>query len=187
MNRPAILDQDVVVVQREPIAWTQQSVLDRIADGSDHGGCEMWAKRDIEELRDFLEDDTIPDDIPLYASPHAGAWEEVRAYVVELERHITLLQEKSAAEDCACSYDRPDDVCLGHSPMLKAAEVRIAELEARLKEAERVLTGTRAIVSEAAMTGFNYADGNWPERLFANQAAISSTIRNISAFMEGGK
>ena len=49
--------------------------------------------------------------------------------IAELERHVEQLQEKCNAI-CACSYDYPDDVCLEHSPKLKAAETRIAELEA---------------------------------------------------------
>lgn len=39
------------------------------------------------------------------------------------------------------------------------------------------VTATRALVSEAAMTGFNYADGDWAERLFANQARLSDALR----------
>lgn len=35
---------------------------------------------------------------------------------------------------------------------------------------------TRAIVAEAAMTGFNWKDGDWAERLFANQAALTAAL-----------
>lgn len=34
---------------------------------------------------------------------------------------------------CACSYDRPGDVCLHHSPALADAEARVAVLEGALK------------------------------------------------------
>ena len=40
--------------------------------------------------------------------------------------------ERSDAGACACSYDKPDDVCAFHSPKLAAAEARIAKLEAAL-------------------------------------------------------
>jgi hypothetical protein len=46
-----------------------------------------------------------------------------------LERHNQALLDKVSSEDCACAYDGPDDVCLGHSPKLKAAEARIKALE----------------------------------------------------------
>lgn len=35
---------------------------------------------------------------------------------------------------------------------------------------------TRKLVSEAAMTGFNFADGDWAERLFLNQGRLSAAI-----------
>lgn len=35
---------------------------------------------------------------------------------------------------------------------------------------------TRKLVVEAALTGFNYADGDWAERLYHNQAALSAAI-----------
>lgn len=50
-----------------------------------------------------------------------------------LERHNQALLDKVSSEDCACAYDHPDDVCLGHSPKLKAAEARIKALEEALR------------------------------------------------------
>jgi len=41
---------------------------------------------------------------------------------------------KRTTGTCACSYDRPDDVCSLHSPKLTAAEARVKELEAALLE-----------------------------------------------------
>jgi hypothetical protein len=38
------------------------------------------------------------------------------------------------------------------------------------------LLDTRKLVTEAGLTGFNCHDGNWAERLFANQAKISAAI-----------
>jgi hypothetical protein len=40
-----------------------------------------------------------------------------------------------------------------------------------------VIRTTRALVAEAAMTGFNCKEGDWVERLFANQAKLSDVIR----------
>lgn len=50
-----------------------------------------------------------------------------------LERHNQALLDKISSEDCACAYDHPDDVCLGHSPKLQAAEARIKALEEALE------------------------------------------------------
>lgn len=36
---------------------------------------------------------------------------------------------------------------------------------------------TRGLVSEAAATGFNCHDGDWAERIYANQAALTAAIR----------
>lgn len=52
-------------------------------------------------------------------------------------------------------------------------------LQLAADEFERVraaLGATRKLVSEAAMTGFNCHDGDWAERLFANQAAITAAL-----------
>ena len=52
--------------------------------------------------------------------------------------------------------------------MHEAAD-RIAELEAALR-------ATRAIVVEGALVGFNPHDGDWADRLFKNQGAITDLI-----------
>jgi len=53
--------------------------------------------------------------------------------------------------------------------------------EAGLKEA---LKATRAIVSEGAQTGFNCHEGDWAERLYANQAAISRALASTAVVGE---
>jgi hypothetical protein len=35
---------------------------------------------------------------------------------------------------------------------------------------------TRALVSEAAVTGFNWEDGDWADRLFANQSVLTEAL-----------
>ncbi len=64
---------------------------------------------------------------------------EANARIAELERHVEELQDKINPEHgCACSYDRPGDVCAVHSPALAKAEARIAELERDLAAATRL-------------------------------------------------
>jgi hypothetical protein len=50
--------------------------------------------------------------------------------------------------------------------------------EQRLRAAAEA---TRALVSEAAMTGFNWNDGDWAERLFANQAVLTAALKTPPA------
>lgn len=52
--------------------------------------------------------------------------EAAQKVLAERDRHIEYLQERDKC-CCGCAYDRPDDVCLGHSPKLKAAEARLAQ------------------------------------------------------------
>lgn len=58
----------------------------------------------------------------------------------------------------------------GVAMALDAARERIAELEA-------ALSTTHKLIVEAAMTGFNCHDGDWVERLFANQGSINAALR----------
>lgn len=39
------------------------------------------------------------------------------------------------------------------------------------------LKNVQKLIAEAAMTGFNYKDGDWPERLFASQHVTDTAIR----------
>ena len=52
----------------------------------------------------------------------------------------------------------------------KVAEDRVAGLE------EALIT-TRALVCEGATVGFNFADGDWADRLYQNNGNISNTLR----------
>ena len=53
---------------------------------------------------------------------------------------------------------------------LKAQKDRIEALEAALRR-------TNKIVAEGAATGFNCHDGDWAERLFANQGKITKVLQ----------
>lgn len=56
-----------------------------------------------------------------------------------------------------------------------------ARLIAAAPELLEAVIATRKLVAEAALTGFNYADGDWAERLFANQAVLSAAIPKAEA------
>lgn len=50
-----------------------------------------------------------------------------------------------------------------------------------LDEALTALRAVNKIVSDGAMTGFNWKDGDWPDRLFASQQGTSRAIRTLAA------
>jgi hypothetical protein len=52
----------------------------------------------------------------------------------------------------------------------------IARLNILRSEMVAALLNVRSIIAEAAMTGFNYKDGDWAERLFASQHVTSTAI-----------
>lgn len=54
---------------------------------------------------------------------------------------------------------------------------RAADMIAQMRDA---LATTQKLVAEAAMTGFRWEDGNWTERLFANQATLDAAIKHSS-------
>lgn len=58
----------------------------------------------------------------------ADALEAAQARIAELEQHIADMIDDSGQE-CACGYENPTDICLGHLPMYRKAQARIAELE----------------------------------------------------------
>lgn len=62
-----------------------------------------------------------------------------------------------------------------------------AALEAKITELRAAVLATRALVSEAALTGFNCKDGDWAERLFANQAALTDTIKPRALEQKAGE
>lgn len=98
---------------------------------------------------------------------------------------------------------RPKAVIEGENVFLKGENERLqSRLEALLvsadhermtrQNAERgrerlraALIATRKLVSEAAMTGFNCHDGDWAERLFANQASISAALAAADEKLSG--
>ncbi len=42
------------------------------------------------------------------------------------------------------------------------------------------LQNVQKLISEAAMTGFNHKDGDWPERLFLSQQVTSAAINKAT-------
>jgi hypothetical protein len=64
------------------------------------------------------------------------------------------------------------------------AAVEVQKANARLIAAAPdmldALRNVQKLIAEAAMTGFNYKDGDWPERLFASQQVTSAAIESAT-------
>lgn len=85
-------------------------------------------------------------------------------------------QPMSVEEQIAILQARGDLAVQNRNYWHDEAERRAGHIAALVK----ALEGVRAIISEAAMTGFNYKDGDWAERLFASQATTSAALKDIT-------
>lgn len=65
---------------------------------------------------------------------------------------------------------------LGHANWDDAEAKANARLIAAAPDLLDVAYATRKLVSEAASVGFNYTDGDWADRIYANQARLSAAI-----------
>ena len=97
-------------------------------------------------------DHTCPDKIhPITAALrlYANEWRTERAarQVAEkdYEETIAALERKVASlaphETCACSYDRPEDMCLHHAPEIVRLREAVAALQAQVGDLERDTKG----------------------------------------------
>lgn len=68
------------------------------------------------------------------------------------------------AKRVICRVGGPDRV--GNARLIEAAPKMLAALEL-----------VRSIISDGAMTGFNWKDGDWAERLFASQAVTYEAVK----------
>lgn len=180
MTRPTILDQDVVIVPMKADvgmlgAWY------RYKNG--HHWPDEDPPRDTSDVGAYAA--------MLAASPHADAWADVRAYVGELEAQIiaawnsfggTLAETIEEADELQLVADGGlDEQISALTKQRDTAEVRIAALEARLKEAERV-------IEPLADAAFSYdPDEDDSESIAWAHDFKIGTLRAARAFMEGSK
>jgi hypothetical protein len=65
-----------------------------------------------------------------------------------------------------------------------------ARLIAAAPDMLAALRNVQKLIAEAALTGFNYKDGDWPERLFESQQVTSAAIESATGHRrhsEGGQ
>ena len=106
--------------------------------------------------------------------------------IEELERER---DEAKAMQECACSYDTPTDVCVGHHRLFERLyAVQRGKLEARLAKAMEALTAIAADASVPVRTGKN---GINHKKMYKGWRKIATTridiARTTLAEIEGGK
>lgn len=85
--------------------------------------------------------------------------------VLELDMEVCMNKAQIASHLAPLSEDPADKTAI-YKELLDAAKI------------------TRSIVSEGAMTGFNYKDGDWAERLFQNQGNLSTAIKKMEFILD---
>ena len=63
------------------------------------------------------------------------------ARIEKLEAQVADFIEQANTK-CACAHDRPEDVCLAHSPIVAKQAARIEQLEATLREIDMACSNT---------------------------------------------
>ena len=109
-------------------------------------------------------------------SPAGGVRERVRAAV-----EVALAACHQKGYGVALSANAEDTFVDALLPIAALSSPATPEpVSAPAGEVVEALKATRSIVSDGAMVGFNCHDGDWAQRLYANQARLSTLIRILS-------
>lgn len=138
----------------EPVAWTTQSQLNLVKELPNDASGHMWGKRDVQEVRDFYEDQAIPEDIPLVRLSDA------EARIAELE---------AAADQCEAQATEDDTGAIWRYWRAKAeaTTARADAAEALLQEAK------------AALEPFSVRADRWP--MNTDSARVSVRLGDLRA------
>lgn len=132
MDKPAILSnpEAFVVVPVEPVAWTDDGTTRAGSTGTSFRTVTNASKRDMPRA---IAESFIT---PLFAAPNPTALSDIAAYCAELEEYARLMET-----GVAYWSGEPEGVTSLQLVFKERREqkARIAELEARLAEAERVI------------------------------------------------
>lgn len=129
----AVASSPTPPAQAEPVAYFDPKEVSWLIEHRDY-------QKDHEDIVDVVSITAAIKPLgkmtrPLYASPTPPA--DLKAENERLREHIQELIDASG-QQCACGYDKPDDVCLGHTPLFNRLKARATAAEAenkRLREA----------------------------------------------------
>ena len=85
---------------------------------------------------------------------------------------VAIIPAMRAGDVCAFSKPPTDD------------DARLMTAAPDMVEA---LRNVQKLISEAAMTGFNWKDGDWAERLFASQQVTSAALEKATGRYNGNR
>jgi hypothetical protein len=84
-------------------------------------------------------------------------------------------------------FDHSNDTVLVTRTLLTNTADEIDRLRSQVERKDKALRNVQKLISEAAMTGFNHKDGDWPERLFESQQVTSAALKaTVSSDERGG-
>jgi hypothetical protein len=139
----------------KPVAWQRRLHGEKVVDGDWHVISEWVREEDVK-----------------YGHPHGllNVRSEFRAlYTADQVKEMTgRLKTRIINAEAGLAEEQL---------RIKSFEVAVLAKEQQLAEAKKVITGTRTIVVDAAMTGFNCHDGDWAERLFKNNGELSRWLQ----------
>lgn len=98
---------------------------------------------------------------PWKLRPYGHAWG-----VSNADGSVNIVMDGLGGDDECGIHGSTDKEALANARLIEAAP----DLYEALKAAHR-------LIAEAAMTGFNYADGDWTERLFLSQGPSFAALR----------
>jgi hypothetical protein len=125
---------------------------------------------DMDTVHDVLSALGIPLDMPVSTLRNlANENERLRGELADADAAIDAARERDLwaidGQTCGCMYDRPEDVCMHHSPAVRKLEVerniRIEERDAALAERDALSAQLAELQAENERLRLGSYDGRW--------------------------
>lgn len=128
----------------DPVAWHD---FDRF--GADNGRTARDRRVSLLTADRLLKSGPIASALAALERENATLRGDLKAVEDQNEALHIKLAALAPHGSCACSYDKPDDVCSHHSPVLVAAEAELATLRASAERMEAALKQVVALAPNA--------------------------------------
>lgn len=122
----------------KPVAWTQQSALNAVSNGSALVGA-FWLERDESEHRLKYDDPSMPDDVALYSEPDFLAMKE-RAEAAETlaqSNYENICTQQRRIDEQTIRAEKAEAEQLEQARLLGMSAEREAALRSELERTER--------------------------------------------------